>query len=283
MNLNNLNFAGQREWDHRFPYLKKTGLDHPYIMILGLAKSKREIEHFHNLLDSNCRVLRNDLIDLENFWEKFVKPDITPQTWFPKLSDDSIQWLLKQQSRDIWYKVVRYYDDYLTLKKEALTEYLNHDLWFDNHLILSFPERAGHGSTHFYVEIFKTMLGIDCYLSKDKQKLIIKLITTQYMLNEKLTFKLGQLPPYRMTTSSAGPGGREIDFSYCFDASADFLDFLLEEPKPTKTAENYIVRDCHIFSEHLEKILRQHSIPITSEITPLKGDDHFVRNYTKLK
>lgn len=258
-------FSGQREWEHRFSYLKKAELDHLYLNILSLAQSKSQILRLYNLLPRNYRVLRNDLIDLQDFWEKYIKQ---PEKRLIKLSDDYLQWLLAKQFPVSPEKVMKYYLTYLQAKKSGPDDYLNYNNWLSPR-ILSFADRDGNGYCHYIVQLFQATVGLGCYVSSDKKKLIVTLLIFEDMLDEELTYHLAQLPEYRLVLRSCCGRGHNIELLYGFDLTVDILNTI--DHVNNKGSDDYVMV-CDSFLSLLAATLKQHGIPLISKIIPMDSE-----------
>lgn len=191
------NFAGARAWKDEFPFLAKTGLDQLYQMILGMAGSKNDIRRFHNLLGANMRLLRPDLIKLENYWEKYIfsgKKIIYKQIGH---SDETLKWLFAAQCSG--KNNSKYYVDYLNFKTVSILPFFQLS---DNRLVVStegrvsFCERFGLCFVHFYADIFNASFWVECFAPNDGGSITACFIIEEDFLTEELTYQLSQMPGY---------------------------------------------------------------------------------------
>lgn len=109
--MRNLQF--QPTLEKTFPFLKDNMLA-VYLAILIVAKNKRHLATLYGLLPNNCRLLREDLIKLEDLWEQFFSmgPDVqkTP-------GDDLMEVILDMLRKE--EHLQKYYYD-LLLRKSLL-------------------------------------------------------------------------------------------------------------------------------------------------------------------
>jgi len=252
-------FSGAREWKDEFSFLAKTELDHLYLMILGMAKSKRDIERLHSLLDGNCRLLRRDLIKLENFWEKYFssQKNRLAESKLSTLDDELVRWLFSSQCGG--KNNFRYYFDYLSTKVLALGwpwPTMN-----KASMIVSYPENIGHGYTNFFGSIFDAAVDLECYLSRDRKNIFVNLLIDESNLTEDVAYRFGQIPLELMHTQVFQPReGRGIRLFYYLPA-ADLLEPLSEFSEINCHGETYfLARDS--FLSKFEVALKESGAPI---------------------
>lgn len=100
-------FAGAAKWKRDFPLLNNYDLDKVYLTILSLAKSVRDVRRLHNFLPENCRLLRCDLIKLEEYWQSVILP--LGRSESQKRDDQElIRWILLRQCPS-WSNYQSYY------------------------------------------------------------------------------------------------------------------------------------------------------------------------------
>jgi hypothetical protein len=209
--------------------------------------SKTHINELHGFLDSNCRLLKKDLIELQNFWDKYLNDKKVSSLNEHRAK---VEWLFTMQ-REFTVRVnlpwsesivkkdnTRYYYHYLFAKRAQLvneplvnsedgSSYTTH-----SYRILSSIERQGHGYGHFSTKLFNETLTIECFLSKNKEHIIVRLIINEFDLTEELTYKLGQLPMYEMSANeSSASGGIKIPLAYSIP-STDLVGLLTEYENP---------------------------------------------------
>lgn len=243
-----------REWKKNFSFLKITGLECLYLGILAMATSKTSVFDLHHFLQADEQLLRDDLIKLAEFWEKYIKPKDKHYT--------AKDWLFYMLGGD--RNNTRYYLDYIRSKRLELQndDKPNFDC---GDLVLS--SRLRGGTVQFLATLIypKTSqpfctVGIECYVSKNKKRLIVKLITYSNKLIEPLTYFLSNLPSYAMFADSCGQHGSEIDLSYSFEAEG-LEDKLTPHTNPNAPDLQYYIGGDE-FVTALEERLRKHGIPV---------------------
>ena len=260
---------GVREWNAKFSFLNKTGLNHLYLTILAMAQSKTDIKRIHNSLDPNKKILRNDLIELENFWEKYFKGD---------KKEAAINWLFTEQSTFIVYNSynrkneiieknnTNYYYDYLASKRlmrDVNEKRSAHRLYS---FIISDKDRL-YREAHFVTKLFNEVLVLKCYLGIYDENVLVKLTINEKKLTEELTYKLSQLPPYEMEYNESSCGaGREIDFTYYISAGG-LTKLLTEYPLP----DGYLCGGSFFVAS--EEFVKQLTIKMKQlEVIPVDGE-----------
>jgi hypothetical protein len=259
MNFKNNEFKGKREWDRNFPFLKKSGLDVPYLTILALARSKREVKTFHDLLPANCRLLTNDLINLKNFWAKYFSPGINSKKGVRvgKLSNETLGWLLASQCPESSRVQLNYYLQRIREKGEIFTYEK------PKYRILSCKNRSGSGDYHFNISISNADFGMGCLLSGDRKMLVVSILGDACLLDESLTHSITEWPGYELQERSKAYIKYGIIFRYFLDAK-DFLPFLKEYKDSHRiNLRDFIIKDGFL-SLLLEK-LKNNGLPVTSK------------------
>jgi len=246
--------SANREWKKNFSFLKITGLENLYIGILAMATSKTEIFDLHKVLQVNEKIFRDDLIKFGDFWEKYIKPRDKHYT--------AKDWLIGMLSGE--KNNARYYLDYVRSKRLELRsdDKPNFDC---GDIILSSKLRGG--TIHFLATLIfpKTSqlictVGIECYVSKDEKRLIVKLITYSDKLTEPLAYFLGNLPSYAMFADSCGQHGSEVDLCYSLEAEGLKDKLTLYIGTNFSGTQYYISGDEFMIA--LAERLRKHGIPI---------------------
>ncbi len=233
-------FAGEQAWQTELSFLKNYGLDQLCLTILALAKSKNGIQSLHNLLPKNFQLLKSDLTKLENFWEKYIKPDLSTNNQADR-SLLTTEWLLKTPCVSL-RKSTQYYLDYLRSKSAQPYASVENSLIYSIHsptnlLVINQP-RGGHGYAHFWTMINQAKLELECLVDaayqKPGQRIFVRLVTVQNQLTAEMTSQLAKLPSYIMKGYKAdNENGSEVGFEYYL--SNDGLTDFLSPPEPPKT------------------------------------------------
>ena len=220
----NSNFPGAREWRDKFYFLKNNGTEHLFLFLLGIAQSKRDLNRLHDCLAPNTRLLRPQLIDLENFWEKYFldKNQVGKRT--KALSAKNLNWII--------YNIqgsgnnTKYYLDYLlsrSISSRKVEGMLGQDI-----MVVNGPTGVGHGGNHFVAEIFQTNFDLECRVDAARKNLSVCIYVWQNILTEELTHKIGELPGYYARVAGASTDrGLHLDLIYAFPA-AGLIEYLEE-------------------------------------------------------
>lgn len=229
-----------KEWNTKFPFLNKNKLTGLYLTILAMVHSTKDIKMLHETLEKNQRLLRNDLINFEDFWKKYFHPSDN--------SKDTLEaahnWLLFTQAEAAegkHYNTSYYKEHIIKHAHEPETGNLVNEngLRFTSRhfMILSSQNSIGHGDGHFRTSLMENpnverIFSLSCFLSKDKQEVIIQLAINEYDLTEELTYVLSQLPPYVASTEGCSSwGGTRIKLSYAISTKT-LAHFLTEYQDP---------------------------------------------------
>jgi hypothetical protein len=260
--------SANREWKKNFSFLKITGLEYLYLGILAMAQSKTEVFDLHKVLPANEKIFRDDLIKLGDFWEKYIKPrdkHYTAQDWL-------IGMLSGGRNNN------RYYLDYIKSKRIELKEDDRRNFCRGD-LILSSKLREGRGGVHFLASLIsqKTSqqlcnMGIECYLSKNKERIVVKLVTYSGKLTEPIAYFLSNLPEYAMFSDSWGQYGAEVDLAYSLPID-NLKDKLVSYINSNSPSIQYYIGKVE-FVAALQERLREYGIPV-GDIYPMSRSERF--------
>jgi hypothetical protein len=248
--------SANREWKKNFSFLKITGLENLYLGILAMATSKTEIFDLHKVLQANEKIFRDDLIKFGDFWEKYIKPrdkHYTAQDWL-------VGMLVGENNN------TRYYLDYIKSRRIELKED-DKPNFYRGDLILSSKLREGRGTVHFLASLIyaKTSrplctMGVECYLSKNEKRLVVRLITYSGKLTEPIAYLLSNLPSYVMFSEFCGQNGVEVDLAYSLPID-NLKDKLVSYINPNSPSFQYYIGSDEFLVELQEK-LKKYGIPV---------------------
>jgi hypothetical protein len=288
--MNSLNIFSQmtKEWMTKFSFLEETGLNHLYLTILGLAKSKNDLAKLHDILSDNQKILRTDLIELENFWAKYF--DLETGRLTPR---EQAGWIISRQTdrqKNSLYPIVisdsprnncRYYYQYLKGRaREPRTDEvdLNDELSFNNHIIIGSPDRIGHGYAHFWAALIdgqnssnEYMLDLELSIGSNEQEIIVRFIAYEYLLDEPVTYFLSKFPPYlSVSRSSSSHLGSQLDFSYSISVAA-LIDKLNSYIPVNSPQSKYYIADENFLNGLVKQIQESLGIEVFT-IEPITND-----------
>jgi hypothetical protein len=253
-------FVGNGRWDRDFSFLNKCGLTTVYLTILGLTQSVNDIRKLVALLPGYCRLLRNDIIRLEKFWQEEIgerhQPKGTRAKALTKAQLATFEWLLTEQCPE-QQKAWEYYTTCLASKIQ-LVPYpcLQHGHESDKFgTLISCREMIGHGYEHFRVALFGQVFRLGCWVFPDKEHVLVRLVMWQSRLDELITYQLMGLPPYTACGSAvwSSARGSQINLTWCLPAEK-LLHFL------DGGKSHYSVKPG--FTDTLSQALREMGMPI---------------------
>ncbi len=216
-------FVGNGRWDRDFSFLDKCGLATVYLTILGLAQSVTEIRKLIDLLPAYCRLLRNDVIRLEKFWQEEIgkkNPKVKGRVLSPaQLS--TFEWLLSELCPE-QLVATEYYRR--SLVEGAQTQLTDLQTFVDLGSQIMCPEMAADGSRqHFRAVMFGQVFWLGCWLLPDKQTILVRFTLYQIRLSEQITHSLLSLPPYGTTIVNEGSSRKGAQVNLCYIPPTDKL------------------------------------------------------------
>ena len=213
----------QREWNLRFGFLARLQFEAPFLLILALANSVKDLGRLHQLMRPNCRMLRREWRDLEAFWRDLWET-LAPQRG-ERLSDEVVQEMLElayrqhvRSGRCSPHGLTTYYKERLDEGREVGDTAFRE--CHSESFVFSTPGRLGYGSEHFLVKLFGQELLLGCTFAPSLPlELGVRIVIWEHDLTEPLTHQLLSLPEsgigHRMGSSNKG---EEVDFWYTLPA-----------------------------------------------------------------
>ena len=252
-------FGGEGAWEREFGFLKEFGLHSLYLTILTLARSKTEILNLAELVPDYGRLMRNDVIRLQQFWTKYF--DSNEEKVKPRSQRElsAISWVLENQCPDK-AKATRYY----LYKLRTLPGWVRAELHEDK-LIIASVQTAGKPVHQFRTKL----LGIDMHVSvwtfhevqeqgEPKVGIKVRMVFPCKYLTEPLAFGLSKFMPDFVEF-------QDVYVALCMSLSIDLTCDLVEGPSAS-TRESLIATGA--FLGELSAQVRDHGIPI-SDIEPM--------------
>lgn len=271
-----LAIPGGERWQREFGFLGETKMEATFLLLLTMARSKNGLRKLHSLLPTNCRLLRDDLLCLEKFWQDMF--EVPPGGH--QLDRDRARALLLLTCPS--NGLADYYALNLT---EGRTEfpscrYRPINSWLNPEL----PSRIAYGGTgDFRARLFDTECHLWCGLPCERpDHVIVGLALEQSILTESFAHHAMQLPPFR---TAPLPNDGYVRFVYPLPAGAlsshvcswqkqtgEFLPFAPNVPGVV------LARDT--FPAALQELLAKQNIPVT-QIQAAPAPDWLVESYRK--
>lgn len=218
--MNTNEFPGIKEWEKDFLFLRKFGLEAIIKMMLLLASSPKELRHLHDtFLPENARLLRDDLVRLDEFWKKYFHDGTI--SVIKAHNDPTAQWLATTPFPEdglTGYYFYRLQNAGIKFYPKAIGRYLPESPFLQNIIAcetgnteykrlldarspdVKDMQRAGaEYCTSLFM--FDRFLELGCSLSDDGTSLLVRFCIAQKRLTESITHKLLTLPPYDWTDS----------------------------------------------------------------------------------
>ncbi|HBU06505.1 MAG TPA: hypothetical protein DEB09_00300 [Candidatus Magasanikbacteria bacterium] len=199
--------------------LASIGMAGLFCLIIGMAKSKSQLARFHNELKPNQRLVRGDYIMLEDWWEASYEKARGELT---EVAREKLQEviLLSYRNEHSAANLSHYYE-----------RKINEERWSREHpktplatssvnLVLSCPERDGHGYHHFRAFMFNVEFEVSCTFLDST--LLVHMCIKRNKLTENLVHRI---LTSKLVNASFGHTGVYVnsgdELTFRFDLGAD--------------------------------------------------------------
>lgn len=245
--MEELSFIGRYGWR----------MDNILFDLVFSARSKRELRRLHdNVMPPDWRLLRGDLVNLEEFWELHFKPNIS--TSFSDLDvgpEDYLRWSIKVSRETRHSGLTQYYKEKIDKGRKKKTDFREEK----KAKIVAITEKqaqVGSGRTEkIKIKLFDHDFTLELFYSSSHEEILARFYTWEAMLTEPLTFKLLSLPESFIGHRLAGGyQGQDVDFCYILNTKEWFKQYLASEDLILEYHRTYFVL---IKADHLNQFLSE--------------------------
>lgn len=246
---------------NKLSFMKQVSSLDAYLTILCMATGLNNLEQLHQLLPDNARLLKDDWLELKEFWKLYFRGDEAAEH-----RNELIEWLLNEQAGHSGN--TSYYIKLVTQRAKPQQEKQFQGApspWSAR--ILSCKERSGFGDNHFQTELFGAVVDTGFRLDLTEKYLRVCFVFKERELTEKLTHEIiGNFPDYfilrRGVTLSSTRDGHYLNISFVLEVG--------ELMKCLKLFGNDFVAT-NEFSFAIADYLRKRSIPVNGDLSPIIG------------
>lgn len=286
--------ASLGERGRNFLFLRN--LEPAYLMLLALARSKRDVARLHSFLPGNCQLLQNnqlpdnrklvhgDLIDLERLWEEIIHVGNPPRGG-QRISDELARsWLLRlctyergegfgngldcHNLRDYYVAVlVKFATTGGSIR--TATEFGDEsdeaeDIWFGvwPSPFSVDPSDKSHGENKPFISLFSQEFRLRCYLPNQASEwLKVWLLLPTHILTADLLHSLATLPDFAVNENVAfGLSSDEVGLCCLLPATPELKSLLT----PGQGNRHFVAKDG--FAWALKKALCHLGVPLQGDI-----------------
>lgn len=246
------------------------GMEAVFMAMIIAARSKRQLRELHDAQPANCRLLRQDYLELEAAWDQLY-----PQGYEAGADAQTLACVL-----DVLRKVYQKYRGRGDLIHYYLLR-LDHDgqekvsvrIAIGIHsTVFPCPQRKGHGEEHFTTTLFGHEFRIGFKLTEDGRHIVVWFMIWENDLTEPLVYALlNKLPKFQISSAYrvSSSGGEEVGVCYILDREGFEEHIVLEDGEGEGVT---VGGQCHIAQEgFVPEVLRRlqtMGIPI-KEILPI--------------
>lgn len=214
-----------------------------FMTMLVVSRSKRQLRERHDALSENCRLMRQDYLELEAAWDQLY-----PQGYEAGPDAQTLACLLDTLRRSGTRRVkdrdlTGYYLRRLDAGQEKLDVRITTGI---QSTIFTCPQRKGHGGEHFTTTLFGHEFRVGFQLTADGEHIVVRFMIWEYDLTEPLVHALlTKLPQFQISSgySSSSWGGEEAGMCYILDRVGLQEHLVLKDGE----GENVVVGgECHI-------------------------------------
>lgn len=253
-------FAGAGEWEREFGFLREFGLECVYLNILILALNKQEkseIRRQVNLLPDYARLLRQDLIKFEKFWQKY-RLDFAMRTWALES-----QYPEARTAKGYYLRALRNGSSVVDCRYESPGQ----------EYVVASEKTLGRGISQFEVRLFGQTFHVwcqnttlpeklmDCTPETRLRDLLVGIFIDRDQLTEELAHSLLSLP-YRDYRIGMANGGVVLHYPIDRERTIDgqgIPELPEEDGYPVATPE---------FLRFVSAVLKEYGVPIEGDIQP---------------